>query len=114
MCQLLYQDYSRKTVQEHHIIYGRGNRKLSEKYGLKVYLCYEHHEGSKEGVHFNHENADLLKQIAQRTFMKTYPELDFMKIFRKNNLTEESNVAAVEPGIGFREVSAGDMESMEI
>ena len=113
MCQLLYQDYSRKTVQEHHIIYGRGNRKLSEKYGLKVYLCYEHHEGSKEGVHFNHENADLLKQIAQRTFMKTYPELDFMKIFRKNNLPEESNVAAVVPGTGFREVSAGDMENME-
>lgn len=114
LCQLLYQDYSRKTVQEHHIIYGRGNRKLSEKYGLKVYLCYEHHEGSKDGVHFNREYADLLKQIAQRAFIKVYPDLDFMKIFRKNNLYEESNVAAGVPGIGFREVDAGDMEYIEI
>ncbi len=114
LCQLLYQDYSRKTVQEHHVIYGRGNRKLSEKYGLKVYLCYEHHEGSKDGVHFNREYADLLKQIAQKAFNRTYPELDFVKIFRKNNLIEESDVAAVVPETGFREVSAGELESMEI
>ena len=114
LCQLLNQDYSRKAVQEHHIIYGRGNRKLSEKYGLKVYLCYEHHQGSKDGVHFNRDNSDLLKRIAQKAFNSTYQELDFVKIFRKNHLIEESNVAAVVSGTGFREVSDGDMECLEI
>lgn len=115
LCQLLKQDYSRKmALQEHHIIYGRGNRKLSEKYGLKVYLCYEHHMGRSEGVHFNRKNADLLKQIAQKAFIRAYPTLDFMKIFRRNNLPEESDVAAVVTETGFREVSAGDMECLEI
>ena len=34
----------------HHIFEGK-NRKLSEKYGLKVWLIQELHNGSDEGVH---------------------------------------------------------------
>ena len=44
-------DYSEKAVlEEHHIFGGNPNRKHSEKYGLKVYLCPEHHRTSNEGL----------------------------------------------------------------
>lgn len=32
-------------VEVHHIMYGTANRKLSDKYGLIVPLCQEHHRG---------------------------------------------------------------------
>ncbi len=50
---------------DHHIFPGN-RRKWSEKYGLKCYLCYEHHEGNS-GVHMNpNKGIDLeLKQAAQ-------------------------------------------------
>ena len=38
------------NAEEHHVFFGTANRKLSEKYGLKVYLCAEHHRGTR-GVH---------------------------------------------------------------
>lgn len=38
LCARLYGIYDRQeNLQEHHVIFGRANRKLSEKYGLKVY-----------------------------------------------------------------------------
>jgi hypothetical protein len=33
-----------RATEEHHCIYGTANRKLSEKYGLKVYMCPYHQE----------------------------------------------------------------------
>jgi hypothetical protein len=58
-------------LEDHHIFGGRANRKLSEKYGLKVWLCREHHRGDT-GVHKNAELSDNLKEIAQKTFEETY------------------------------------------
>ena len=75
-----------QKVEEHHVMYGNADRKLSERYGLKVYLCYEHHRG-KKGVH--HDGTDLnilLRQEAQKAFMKKYPDKDWMEIFGKNYL----------------------------
>jgi hypothetical protein len=70
-------------VEEHHVFIGTANRKLSDKYGLTVYLCAEHHRGNN-GVHHN-AGLDLkLKQMAQSRFEEVYPELDFIKIFGKN------------------------------
>lgn len=79
-------------VQEHHVIFGSANRKLSEKYGLKVYLCLEHHEESKEAVHKNAEIALILKKEAQKCFEEHYPNLSFLKIFGKNYLDDEDRV----------------------
>lgn len=89
LCILLHSNYSPKMVQEHHVIFGSANRKLSEKYGLKVYLCLEHHEESKEAVHKNAEIALILKKEAQKCFEKNYPNLSFMEIFGKNYLDDE-------------------------
>jgi len=40
------------NLHDHHILFGTSNRKNSEKYGLKVWLCMEHHTGSA-GAHQN-------------------------------------------------------------
>lgn len=74
------------NLHDHHIIYGTSNRKQSEKYGLKVWLCYEHHTGSL-GVHFN-KNLDLhLKKLAQEHFEAKYgARNDFRSIFGKSYL----------------------------
>lgn len=92
LCMMLHEDNSIKDVlQEHHVIYGSGKRKLSEKYGLKVYLCFFHHEydGGKEAVHRNAEISEMLKQEAQRTFEKKYPKLSFREIFGKNYIATD-------------------------
>lgn len=86
LCMLLNQDYNRRITQEHHVIFGTANRKLSEKYGLKVYLCLEHHEIGEMSVHRNHEVASILQKQAQKVFEKTHSHEEWMKIFRRNYL----------------------------
>lgn len=42
-CYLCRRFYNLRTVrglEEHHILFGRGRRELSEQYGLKVWLCH--------------------------------------------------------------------------
>ncbi len=79
-------DYEQKT-EEHHIFPGN-NRNNSEKYGLKVYLCPNHHQFGEDAVQrMPNEGYDLLlKQIAQARFKQTYPDLDFLTIFGKSYL----------------------------
>ena len=70
-------------LEEHHIFEGR-NRKNSEKYGLKVYLCVKHHTG-EEGIHFDPIRNKLLKIIGQMYFEQKLGSVeDFIEIFRKN------------------------------
>lgn len=71
------------NIQEHHIFFGTGNRKLSEKYGMKVPLCIECHTGHK-GVHHNRELDIRIKQLAQIEFEKNYSFEEFMMIFGRN------------------------------
>jgi hypothetical protein len=72
-------------LHKHHV-FGAANRKWSEKYGLWVYLCPEHHNMSSVGVHFNKQFDIHLKQIAQREFEDTYGHDEFMRIFGRNYL----------------------------
>ena len=37
-------------LHDHHIYFGTAKRKISERHGFKVWLCFEHHEGTF-GVH---------------------------------------------------------------
>lgn len=75
-------------LEEHHIFYGTSNRKLSEKYGLKVWLKSDLHKFNRYSVHGNPNNGlDLrLKVMGQMIFEETYPDLDFIKIFGRNYL----------------------------
>ena len=40
------------NLERHHIFAGTANRPISEKYGLWVYLCHEHHTG-KNGAQYD-------------------------------------------------------------
>ncbi|MBR0149470.1 MAG: hypothetical protein IJM23_09835 [Lachnospiraceae bacterium] len=83
-------DYTRKTIlEEHHAIHGTANRRLSEKWGLKVYLCPAHHRrihDSKDG-----RKDDLyIQRAAQDAFRERYPHEDFRQIFGKNILADDT------------------------
>lgn len=85
LCMKLNQDFSVKPdIEEHHCIYGTARRKLSEKYGLKVYLCKAHHLTGDNAAHRNVRISEMLKVAAQNAFEKRYPDLDFLEIFGKN------------------------------
>lgn len=74
------------NLHDHHIIYGTSNRKQSEKYGLKVWLCQEHHTGS-HGVHFNRDLDMHLKKLAQMHFEAHIgARNEFIRVFGKSYL----------------------------
>ena len=73
-------------TEVHHVIYGTANRKLSDKYGLIVPLCHEHHRG-QTGVHFNRDFDISLKKLAQEKFNAVYgADKSFLEVFGKNYL----------------------------
>ncbi len=75
------------NVEDHHIFFGQGKRKLSEKYGLKVWLCPSHHRETN-GVHGRdgHKLDIELKQLGQKAFEWKHSREDFMKVFGRNYL----------------------------
>ncbi len=75
-------------TEEHHI-FGGPNRKLSERYGLKVYLCSSCHRTGKQSVHRDRDIMLSLKQAGQTAFEKTYTRQDFMGLFGKNYLEDD-------------------------
>lgn len=80
--------YCRTTENlECHHVFGGPNRNNSERYGLKVWLCREHHTG-QNGVHFNKELMDQIHHIGQLMFEAKYSHEEFIKIFGKNYLED--------------------------
>ena len=73
------------NLERHHVLGGVANRPLSEKYGLWVWLCHEHHTG-KDGVQYNREKGDALKGLAQIAFEAKHSHDEWMQVFRKNYL----------------------------
>ena len=71
-------------VEDHHIFFGP-LRKVAEKYGLKVWLCPEHHKGN-DGPHLNRAFDIALKKAAQREFLKTHTMAEWMEEFGRNYL----------------------------
>ena len=74
------------SLERHHVISGVANRQLSEKYGLTLWLCHEHHNESPMGVHFNKALRDQLCRFAQHRFQEEYPEKNFRQLFGKTYL----------------------------
>lgn len=84
-----YGDLPSKGLHRHHVIYGRGKRNLSEKYGLWVWLCPMHHEFGPAAVHNSaskegRENDKVLKIVAQSVFERQYSHEKWMEVFGKN------------------------------
>lgn len=70
-------------LDEHHVFFGF-NRKKSEKYGLKVYIC--HDSCHINGIHKNAELNRKVQAIVQKRAMQYYGWTtdDFIGIFGKN------------------------------
>ena len=64
---------------------GVANRKLSDKYGLTIWVCNEHHTG-KDGVQYNKERNQSVKRLAQIAFEARHSHDEWMQVFKKNYL----------------------------
>lgn len=73
-------------VEDHHVFYGK-NRAISERLGLKVWLCPLHHRGTN-GVHGKngHDLDVMLKRTAQTEYEKTHSRAEFIREIGKNYL----------------------------
>ena len=85
-CRNLYNVSNVRRLEEHHIYPGVPRRALSEHYGLKVYLCREHHNVSPCGVHFDPALMLRLQQEGQRAFERDHSREEFLRLFGKNYL----------------------------
>lgn len=85
LCIRMDGDWSNKNCHTHHVFFGP-NRMKSEKYGLIVDLCLEHHETGKQAVHNNREIDLMVKQHYQRLFEKSFGHAKFMEEFGRNYL----------------------------
>lgn len=87
LCMELHDNYCvYKHLHEHHIFGGTANRRLSEKYGLKVYLCVDHHMTGPEAAHSCPEVIDFLHKKGQWAFEQNHSRKEFMEVFGKNYL----------------------------
>lgn len=79
--------FSTRTDNLHkHHVFGGARRKLSEQYGLWVWLTAELHNMSDRGVHFNKDLDLLLKRMAQVKAMNYYSWTveEFIRIFGRS------------------------------
>lgn len=90
LCAYLNSDYSHKYTEEHHVLFGSGLRQDSEREGLKVNLCLNHHRIGKEAVHNNIITREKLCQIAQEEYEKNHTREEWME-FSKKNYKEDWN-----------------------
>lgn len=72
-------------LQLHHVMSGTANRKLSDQYGLTVWLCMDHHTGP-DGVHLNRQRGNSLKRLAQIAFEARHSHDEWMEVFKKSYL----------------------------
>ena len=85
LCMLLNHDYERRyNLQEHHIFMGNKEHKLAEHYGLKVYLCLQHHTAGPQAVHNNYELARLLQRKGQEAFVQKHSHEEWMRVFARD------------------------------
>jgi hypothetical protein len=75
-------------LERHHVFGGVANRKISESYGMTVWLCHEHHTGS-HGAQYDREKNLELKRAAQAAFQTYYGKPLWMRLIRKDYIGRE-------------------------
>lgn len=83
-------------VPHKHHVFGGANRKISDRYGLWVWLCPEHHNMGNHCVHKDKEMMAHYHEIGQKAFEDWYIEkfgadsekarAEFMRLFGRNYL----------------------------
>ena len=86
LCVALHDNWNEHRILDEHHVFGGPNRKNSEEYGLKVYLCNDHHIYGPEAVHNNARIRHEMQRMAQREFEKRYGHAKFMEVFGRNFL----------------------------
>jgi len=73
-----------KATDEHHLVFGTANRKISDREGLTINLCHTHHMR----LHQHGEYKEELQQLAEKTWLEHNNKTieDWLKIFDKNYL----------------------------
>lgn len=84
----IWRNFRFPNSHRHEIFFGTSNRKLSIKDGLIIYLTPEMHNGSKEGIHQNHEFDMYAKRFAERVWLDYYNKTidDFIERYGINVL----------------------------
>lgn len=71
-----YENYciicGKPTNHTHHCIEGTANRAMSEKYGLTIPLCPEHHNMGNKSVHHQTEMNVMSHIIGQLAYERRY------------------------------------------
>lgn len=76
---------STNYIQEHHCLSGNSNRKWSEKFGLKIWLCGKCHKALHDKDNNDNDYELQIKQMAQRKYEEIYgTREDFIRIFGKS------------------------------
>lgn len=88
LCYKLHRDFDWKQTEEHHAFFGP-LRTISEREGLKVYLCRDHHRTGPEAVHMNHEICRMVQRDAQKKWEETHTRAQWMELIGRNYLTEK-------------------------
>lgn len=81
-------EYGFNKLEDHHIFFGTANRKKSEHYGLKIWLCgHTCHRNGPNSPHKNKVVDNSLKAVAQAKFEELHGDRDlFRKEFGKSYL----------------------------
>ncbi|MBU5669563.1 hypothetical protein KQI68_06880 [Peptoniphilus sp. MSJ-1] len=69
-------------LEEHHLIPGRGLRKLSDQYHLTINICRNCHHM----IHHDKEFLEISKKWGQQKFEKHHPRKEFIEIFGRSYL----------------------------
>ena len=90
LCMCMENDTSLKQTQEHHV-FGGPRRGISEREGLKIYLCVQHHIYGPYAIHTNKEVSCRVKAWAQRMWQQEHPDGDWMELMGKNYQKEQED-----------------------
>ena len=104
-CWLCGRNGAADPLDEHHI-FGGPNRKLSDRFGLTVYLCHHDcHIFGEDAVHQNAETARRLHEYGQRKAMEEqgWTVDQFRMVFGKNYLDDAEDLRDVEDAVPYDE-----------
>lgn len=73
------------NLECHHVVFGSGLRKVSDKLGLKVWLCAEHHRGSYS-PHMRRDFDLRLRRFAQSCYEEKHSRQEWMQRVGRNYL----------------------------
>ena len=68
----------------HHIFNGNPNRKLSEKWGMKIYVVPRWHNFEDYSIHMNEETDLIVKRYGQEIFEAEHGHDKFVKTFGRS------------------------------